>query len=83
MSWQRSRGTLPLGPLRIACVQPARKSLFAVSGLSMSKSKIKRRTIRLIVPTLRVVTHRLTLCVDLDAERLAMHSNAERGNDHA
>ena len=36
----------------------------------------------LIVPTLRVVTHRLTLRVDLDAERPAMHSHAKRGHDH-
>ena len=35
-----------------------------------------------IVPTLRVVTQRSTLCVALDAERPAMHSHAERGNDH-
>jgi hypothetical protein len=37
----------------------------------------------MIVPTLRVVTHRVTLRVDLDAERLAMHSHAERGNDQS
>ena len=37
----------------------------------------------MIVPTLRVVTHRLTLRVDLDAERLAMHPHAERGNDQS
>jgi len=35
----------------------------------------------LIVPTLRVVTQRLTLRVNVDAERPGRHSNAERGND--
>ncbi|SEQ78800.1 hypothetical protein SAMN03159444_02484 [Pseudomonas sp. NFACC02] len=35
----------------------------------------------MIVPTLRVVTPPLTLCVDCDAERQRMHSHAERGND--
>jgi hypothetical protein len=31
---------MPLGPLHVACVQPAPKSRFAVSGLSRSKIKI-------------------------------------------
>jgi len=35
----------------------------------------------LIVPTLRVVTQELTLCVNVDAERLGRHSHAERWND--
>jgi len=35
----------------------------------------------LMVPTLRVVTQRLTLRVNLDAERPERHSHAERGND--
>jgi hypothetical protein len=35
----------------------------------------------LIVPTLRVVTQRLTLCVNVDAERPGRHSHAERWND--
>jgi hypothetical protein len=37
----------------------------------------------MIIPTLRVVTPSLTLCVDCDAERQRMHSHAERGNDQA
>ncbi|RAU46408.1 hypothetical protein DBY65_018315 [Pseudomonas sp. RIT412] len=36
----------------------------------------------MIVPTLRVVTPWLTLCVKWDAERPGRHSHAERGNDH-
>ncbi|KAB2525883.1 hypothetical protein F8N49_10055 [Pseudomonas sp. GXM4] len=38
----------------------------------------------LIVPTLRVGMHPVTLCVTLrrDAERPGRHSHAERGNDH-
>jgi hypothetical protein len=32
---------MPLGPLRDACVQPAPKSRFVVSGLLRSKIKIK------------------------------------------
>ncbi|QHD09395.1 hypothetical protein PspR76_28310 [Pseudomonas sp. R76] len=37
----------------------------------------------MIVPTLRVVTPLVTLCVTLwDAERPGLHSHAERGNDH-
>ncbi|MDH0746584.1 hypothetical protein N5D61_09520 [Pseudomonas sp. GD03842] len=36
----------------------------------------------LIVPTLRVVTPWLTLCVEWGAERPGQHSHAERGNDH-
>ena len=39
------------------------------------------RFLDLIVPTLRVVTQRLTLRVNVDAERPGRHSNAERGND--
>ncbi|POA42548.1 hypothetical protein C1893_29230 [Pseudomonas sp. MPR-ANC1] len=35
----------------------------------------------LIVPTLCVVTHPVTLRVTLDAERPWRHSHAERGND--
>ena len=35
----------------------------------------------MIVPTLRVVTQRMTLRVILDAERPGRHSHAERGND--
>ena len=35
----------------------------------------------LIVPTLRVVTQGLTLCVSVDAERPDRHSHAQRGND--
>ncbi|TDK55457.1 hypothetical protein E1508_08285 [Pseudomonas moraviensis] len=35
----------------------------------------------LIVPTLRVVTPPVTLCVTVDAERPWLHSHAERGND--
>ena len=35
----------------------------------------------LIVPTLRVVTQRLTLCVNGDAERPGRHPHAERGYD--
>jgi hypothetical protein len=31
---------MPLGPLRDACVQPAPKSRFVVSGLSRTKIKI-------------------------------------------
>ncbi|WP_168184516.1 hypothetical protein [Pseudomonas sp. Bc-h] len=32
---------MPLGPLRAACVQPAPKSRFVVSGLWRTKIKIK------------------------------------------
>jgi hypothetical protein len=32
---------MPLGPLHVACVQPAPKSRSAVSGLLRSKIKIK------------------------------------------
>jgi hypothetical protein len=32
---------MPLGPLHAACVQPAPKSRFVVSGLSRTKIKIK------------------------------------------
>ncbi len=39
----------------------------------------------MIVPTLRVGTHPVTLCVTVaqsrDAERPELHSHAERGND--
>jgi hypothetical protein len=35
----------------------------------------------MIVPTLRVGTPSLTLCVKEDAERPELHSHAERGND--
>ena len=41
----------------------------------------ERLLLFLIVPTLRVVTQRLTLCVNGDAERPDRHSHAERGND--
>jgi hypothetical protein len=34
---------MPLGPLRAACVQPAPKSRFVVSGPLMQKSKINSR----------------------------------------
>ena len=34
-----------------------------------------------MVPTLRVVTRRQTLCVNADAERPERHSHAERWND--
>jgi len=34
----------------------------------------------LIVPTLRVGMHTVTLCVTVDAERPWRHSHAERGN---
>ena len=34
-----------------------------------------------IVPTLRVVTQRLTLCVKVGAERPYRHSHSERGHD--
>ena len=38
--------------------------------------------VTLIVPTLRVGTPLVTLCVTLwDAERPGLHSHAERGND--
>ncbi len=43
--------------------------------------RIKKRRAFVIVPTLRVVTQRPTLCVNVDAERLGTHSHAERGND--
>ncbi|RRW64012.1 hypothetical protein EGJ53_17810 [Pseudomonas fluorescens] len=35
----------------------------------------------MIVPTLCVGMHLVTLCVTLDAERPGRHSHAERGND--
>ena len=35
----------------------------------------------MIVPTLCVGTHLVTLCVTLDAERPGLRSHAERGND--
>ncbi|ARB30996.1 hypothetical protein B5P22_28040 [Pseudomonas tolaasii] len=39
---------------------------------------------RLIVPTLCVGMHFVTLCVALwDAERPGLHSHAERGNDRS
>jgi hypothetical protein len=50
---------MPLGPLHATCVQPAPKSRFAASGLSRTKIEIEIE----IVPTLRVVTQRMTLRV--------------------
>jgi len=42
------------------------------------------RHVRLIVPTLRVGMHVVTLCATAlaGAERLNLHAHAERGNDH-
>jgi hypothetical protein len=65
---------MPLGPLRIACVQPAPKSRWVVSGLLRYEDQDQRRCeaffaigcFVLIVPTLRVVTRSMTLCVIRD-----------------
>jgi hypothetical protein len=85
MSWQRSRGIHAARPtarrLRLACTQVAIGGVWTIAS-EKQKQKVSTARILLIVPTLRVVTHRLTLRVDLDAERLAMHPHAERGNDH-
>ncbi|KAE9646620.1 hypothetical protein EJA71_09060 [Pseudomonas sp. PB106] len=57
--------------------------------LAFQKTTSKDRSLRqllqwigvLIVPTLRVVTPPVTLCVTVDAERPWLHSFAARGND--
>jgi hypothetical protein len=71
---------MPLGPLGAACVQPAPKSRFVVSGLLRFEDQQRSALTRL---TLRVVTQQLTLCVNVDAERPGRHSHAERWNDRS
>jgi hypothetical protein len=66
--------------LRSVCTEVA----LVVSDLLRYEDQKPERALRcldLIVPTLRVVTQRLTLCVNGDAERPGRHSHAERGND--
>jgi hypothetical protein len=74
---------MPLDPLHAACVQPAPKSrLWCLNFLGM---KIKSQSALcavwvLIVPSLRVVTHSMTLCVIRDkaqAVRLCDPQEAE------
>jgi len=57
------------------CREPAARPVHAECQADSSR-------LVLIVPTLRVVTQQLTLCVNQDAERPNRHSRAERGNDH-
>ena len=47
----------------------------------IKKPELAQDPARMIVPTLRVGTPLLTLCVKKDAERPGLHSHAERGND--
>jgi hypothetical protein len=54
---------MPLGPQRIACVQPAPKSRWVVYGLLRYEDQQQSALTRLIVPTLRVVMQRMTLRV--------------------
>ena len=66
--------------LRSVCTEVA----LVVSDLLRYEDQKPERALRCldwIVPTLRVGTQRLTLCVNGDAERPGRHSYAERGND--
>jgi hypothetical protein len=60
--------SMPLGPLRAACVQPAPKSRFVSSGLSRMKGKSNGRVV-LIVPTLRMGMNPVTLRVTTSGRR--------------
>jgi hypothetical protein len=69
MSWQRSRGIHAARPterrLRLACTQVAIGGVWTIaSEKQKQKQKVSTARILLIVPTLRVVTHRLTLRID-------------------
>jgi hypothetical protein len=70
-AWERSIPLLTVGArLPAICRAPAARPVRAGCQAEF-----------LIVPTLRVVTQRLTFCVNGDAERPQKHSHAERGSD--
>jgi hypothetical protein len=78
--------SMPLGPLRETCVQPAPKSRFVVFGRFVS-GEHKQIKCRAKASRLKPVplTHRVLLWDRLqpgmDAERPALHVHAERGHD--
>jgi hypothetical protein len=75
--------SMPLGPLRIACVQPAPKSRFVVSRLLRHEDQEPQSAALLMVPTLRVVTHSMTLCVIWDVAHAArLRHSQETGSHH-
>ena len=73
-----------VNPAHAVCqASSSRLILLPLRGRSRDKPRSYRDCVNLtlIVPTLRVVTQRLTLRVNVDAARPGRRSHAERGND--